>query len=301
MSDFNSEEYLTKQEAMARLGVSEYILWSRATRGDLHPMRLGARVFYLRDEVDTLARNMEDMRGKILVGRLAAPRGSRGKSPIDKTPTGGTPTGSTPAGSTLLTAGLPTAGLPTAGLPTAGLPTAGLPTAGLLTAGPARSKLEKNAAPPKGLPYTGDEAASAFKMWDAGKNKRQAVEELKLRCDIVEHLYDKWQEFGDELHIPPKMVEIMRARFKWSESPPTARGFWMALVTFVDQEMRRQSSKKTVYEPITDEERRLLHEEERSIPEKPALPHSASNTSNANNQNNTPKTPEPDDDSLSFC
>ena len=271
MSDFNSEEYLTKQEAMARLGVSEYILWSRATRGDLHPMRLGARVFYLRDEVDTLARNMEDMRGKILVGRLAAPRGSRGKSPIDKTPTGGTPTGSTPAGSTLL------------------------------TAGPARSKLEKNAAPPKGLPYTGDEAASAFKMWDAGKNKRQAVEELKLRCDIVEHLYDKWQEFGDELHIPPKMVEIMRARFKWSESPPTARGFWMALVTFVDQEMRRQSSKKTAYEPITDEERRLLHEEERSIPEKPALPPSPSNTSNANNQNNTPKASEPDDDSLSFC
>jgi hypothetical protein len=260
MSDFNSEEYFTREEAAARLGVSGNSLWLKTSRGDFHPMRLGRRIFYLRDEIEDAARLAEDIRGKVLIGRLAAPAGGQGKSATEHK----------------LEKGLQ----------------------GVLDK---QTSGSKNFALRDGLPYTGDEAARSFRMWDEGKNKRQAVEDLKLRCDIVEYLYDKWQKFGDELHIPPKMVEIMRARFKWTESPPTAKGFWATLVAYVDQEVRR-TSKKTAYEPITDEERRLLEEEEstRPIPSKPPLPPSPSD--NASNQPIiTPTVPEPDDGSLPFC
>jgi hypothetical protein len=289
MSDFNSEEYFTREEAAARLGVSGNSLWLKTSRGDFHPMRLGRRIFYLRDEIEDAARLAEDIRGKVLIGRLAAPAGGQGKSATEHK----------------LEKGLQ----------------------GVLDK---QTSGSKNFALRDGLPYTGDEAARSFRMWDEGKNKRQAVEDLKLRCDIVEYLYDKWQKFGDELHIPPKMVEIMRARFKWTESPPSAKGFWAALVAYVDQEVRRSSKdyppagrtpagrtpvgstpvgstpvgctpvgstpQKRAYEPITDEERRLLEEEENAIPPK------SPNTDNASNQPIiTPTVPEPDDGSLPFC
>jgi predicted DNA-binding transcriptional regulator AlpA len=266
MGDFNSEDYLTRQEASSRLGISDNSLWLRTSRGEFHPMRLGVRVFYLRDEIEDAVRKDEDIRGKVLIGRLS---------------------GKSMTGRKLEKQAETALGM---------------------------EKAPKNSTLPKALPYTGDEAARAFNLFDAGKNKRQIVEVLKLRCDVIEHLYEKWKEFGDELHISPKMLEIMRSRFKWVESPPTANGLWAALVVYIDQEIRRRS-KKGAYEPITDEERRLLDAEkptiEGSLPEEPGSLSSKEEPEkrpilpekpNSNiNDASTPKTSEPDDGSLPFC
>lgn len=270
MSDFNSEDYLTREEACARLGVSGNVLWSRTREKKFHPIRLGNRVFYPVEEITNAAYEAEKIRGKIEIGRLAPPRGPRASKKLEKE----------------LEAVLGQSGPP----------------------------LGKNASGAKALPYTGAEAASAFVMFDANRNKREVLEALKLRCDIIEHLYDKWREFGNELHIPQKMVKIMQARFKWTESPPSAKGFWAALVAYIDEEVRSHGRGRG-YEPITDEERKLLEAEEADrtkeekeshatpttkLPAKKSdLPSTISNEANA--LDDSPKVSEADDGSLSFC
>jgi hypothetical protein len=301
MSDFNSEDYLTREEACGRLGVSGSVLWARTREKKFHPIRLGNRVFYPVEEITNAAYEAEEIRGKIEIGRLAPPRGPKSLKKLEKEL-------EAPLGQSAPSSGKSALGL-------------------------------------KALPYTGDEAAKAFVMFDANKNKREVLEALKLRCDIVEHLYDKWREFGNELHIPQNMVKIMQARFKWTESPPSAKGFWAALVAYVDEEARSHG-KGRGYEPITEEERKLLEAEEADrakeekatpaatspaatppmatppvaappaatppvafIGEKTKLGHlwprqnqtASKGSTGVNAMDNSPKISEPDDGSLPFC
>lgn len=72
-------------------------------------------------------------------------------------------------------------------------------------------------------------SAKAFKLFQEGKDRRNAVIELQATCELVDHLYFQWKNFGPEWHLAPKELAQLRGLFDWWQDPPTSAGFVAAV------------------------------------------------------------------------
>jgi transposase len=98
---------------------------------------------------------------------------------------------------------------------------------------------------PAKLPeYNGENASAAFDLFDQGKSQRDAVKTLKLTCEVVEHLYDKWKAFGTEWQLSAQALAQARKRLEWWEEPPTARGFIAAMNHTIQREIEKALSEQ---------------------------------------------------------
>ncbi len=83
-------------------------------------------------------------------------------------------------------------------------------------------------------------SATATELFDAGKNVRNIVVELKVSYEIATHLYEQWKACGPEWHLPSRQYALLRNRFSWDEDVPTPEGFIRAVQGYIDAEIRRR-------------------------------------------------------------
>ena len=205
-ADIDPSKLLTVNEAAERLHVSLPTVYTRIHQGFLHPIRLGKRVYFQPNEVDGEFQRVQLARQyRLTPGRAPGMRTNE----------------LTPSLQKALKA---------------------------QEAAIAESKAEGKSytAPKKVYPnnsidtYKGDIAANVTKLFNKGLGVREAVVECEITYELAKHLHEEWKTAGPELHLSPKQVAQLQARFDWWERP-TADGFVIALNRYLQREIERTS------------------------------------------------------------
>ena len=88
--------------------------------------------------------------------------------------------------------------------------------------------------------YKGDVASRVTKLFNVGQGVREAVVECEITYELAKHLHEEWKTAGPELHLTPKLVAQLQARFDWWDKP-TPEGFMAALNRYIQREIERTS------------------------------------------------------------
>jgi hypothetical protein len=196
-----TDELLTKEQVMERLGISKTTLFVRIAGGVFHPVRDPKdrrKILIHPNEVEEEEKRCRDLyRSKRVIGRIPGPRTDIPMPPM--------------------------------------LPIATVSQEGVGKILALKSNGTKKHDPRAEEAFIGEKSSQAFILFSEGKSIRDCVIALKMSFELAQKLYDQWKVSGTEWHLPFSQFGYLRKRFAWTEEPPTPVGFLAAVHKYIEK------------------------------------------------------------------